>query len=214
MSEPDSTIRTLVDDLTPVGRPPDVSRYSATWWLLALIATGGVMALIAPFRPGVIDQLIASPRFAFESILGLVVTAGFAHAAFGLGIPDVRNPWQRARVALVLLAIWLALFGIATVAPVLEPSMLGKRPLCNLEVLLYAVPLTVAGIIVIRRMMPLDPAKTGAWMGFAAGLIPAWLMQIACMHEPWHIIKFHLAPTIGAALLGALLGYWLLRRKS
>lgn len=117
----------------------------------------------------------------------------YARAAFGLGIPDVRSQWRRARVALVLLAVWLGLFGIATVAPVLEPSMLGKRPLCNLEVLLYAVPLTVAGIIVIRRMMPLDPAKTGAWMGFAAGLM---------------------APTIGAALLGALLGYWLLRRKS
>lgn len=214
MSQPESTIRTLVDDLTPIGRPPDFSRYAATWWIPAMIVTGGVMALFAPFRPGVVDQLIASPRFAFESILGLFVCAGITRAAFGLGIPDVRNQWRRARVALVLLAIWLGLFAVATIAPVFEPSMAGKRPFCNLEVLLYAIPLTIAGIVAIRRMMPLDPAKTGAWMGFAAGLIPAYLMQIACMHEPWHIITFHLAPTIGTALIGALLGHWLLRRKS
>jgi len=90
--------------------------------------------------------------------------------------------------------------------------MAGKRAFCVVEVLVYALPLTMAGLLVIRRMLPLSPATTGAWTGFAAGLIPAFLMQLACMHEPWHIIKLHLAPTLGAAAVGALLGYWLLRR--
>ena len=50
-------------------------------------------------------------------------------------------------------------------------------------------------------------------MGFAAGLIPAYLMQLACMHAPAHNIYFHLAPVVGTAVIGALLGTWLLRRQ-
>lgn len=211
MSKLDDTIHDLVDGLTPTGRPSNPGRGALAWWLVATLATAGVMTLVQPFRPGFVGQLLATPRFALESILGLVVCASIARAAFALGIPDLRSPWRRARVPLTLLAIWLGLFGFALLAPVLPPSMAGKRPFCHLEVLVYAVPLTIAGLLVIRRMLPLDAATTGAWMGFGAGLIPAFLMQLACMHEPWHIIELHLAPTIGTAALGAVLGYWLLR---
>jgi len=214
MSEPDSTIRTLVDDLTPTGRPSKPGRSGMLWWIVAMLGTTAVMALVQPFRPGFVEQLLSTPRFALESILGVLVCVGIARAAFALGIPDVRSPWRRARVPLVLVAIWFGLFGVALLAPVLPPSMAGKRGFCELEVLVYAVPLTLAGLIMVRRMLPLNAATTGAWMGFAAGLIPAFLMQLACMHEPWHIIKLHLAPTLGAAVVGAVLGYWLLRRDA
>lgn len=213
MSKLDSTIHTLVDDLTPTGRPSRPGRSALLWWLVAMLGTAAVMALVLPFRPGFIEQLISTPRFAVESILGLVVCAGIAWAAFALGIPDIRSPWRRARVPLALLAIWVGLFGYALFVPVFAPSMVGKRPICYLEVLIYAAPLTIAGLIVIRRMLPLNAATTGAWMGFAAGLIPAFLMQLACMHEAHHNIYFHLAPTLGAAVIGSVLGCWLLRRR-
>jgi hypothetical protein len=32
------------------------------------------------------------------------------------------------------------------------------------------------------------------------------------MHGPIHNIAWHLLPTLGAAAIGALLGFWLLRR--
>ena len=184
-----------------------------TWLVVSLLLTAAVMALVAPFRPGFIEQMLTTPRFSIESLLGIIVCVAIARAAFEMGIPDIRSEWRRARVALGLLAIWLALFVIATVAPVLPPSMLGKRGLCNLEVIIYAIPLTTAGILLIRRMMPLRTSMTGAWTGFAAGLIPAYLMQLACMHEPWHNIIYHLLPTVGAALIGALLGRLLLENK-
>ena len=136
-----------------------------------------------------------------------------AHAAFALGVPDMRSPWQRARVPLILLTIWFGLFGVALLAPVLPPSMAGKRALCHIEVVAYALPLTIAGLMIVRRMLPLNAASTGAWMGFAAGLIPAFWMQLACMHDPMHIITLHLAPTAVATAVGALLGWWLLRRQ-
>jgi hypothetical protein len=212
MSEPDNTIRTLVDDLTPIGKPTHSGRSALLWLSLAMLATGGTMALIQPFRPGFVEQFLTTPRFAVEIILGLIVCAGLAYAAFQLGIPDIRSPWRRARVPLLLLTIWLALFAIAIFAPVFAPSMAGKRPLCYLEVIIYAAPLSLAGLLLIRRMLPLEPVTVGAWMGFAAGLIPAFLMQLACMHGPIHNIAWHLLPTLGAAAIGALLGFWLLRR--
>lgn len=212
MSKLDRTIENLVDDLTPTGRPSRPGRSALAWWLMATLGTAAVMALMQPFRPGFVGQLIATPRFALETLLGVMACFGMAWAAFALGVPDVRSPWRRARVPLVLVTIWFALFGIALLAPVLPPSMAGKREHCMLEVLIYAAPLTIVGLVVIRRMLPLNAASTGAWMGFAAGLIPAFLMQLACMHEPLHIIKLHLAPTVGAAAVGAVLGWWLLRR--
>ena len=57
------------------------------------------------------------------------------------------------------------------------------------------------------------PLTAGAWMGCAAGLVPAYLMQFACMHEAWHIISHHLFPIAGSILLGALMGYMMLRSR-
>jgi len=214
MSEPDSTIRSLVDDLTPTGGPTRSGRTALLWWIAAMIATGVIMALVQPFRPGFVEQVFTAPRFAFEIGLGLVVCAGMAHAAFQLGIPDIRSPWRRARGPLILLTIWLGLFAFALFSPVLAPSMAGKRPLCYLEILLYAFPLTLAGLIIVRRWLPLNAVTTGAWMGFAAGLIPAYLMQLACMHAPLHNIAWHLVPTLGTTAIGALLGSRLLKLVS
>jgi len=212
MSKLDHTLHTLVDDLTATGRPAQPGRSALAWCLLAMLATAGVMAAVQPFRAGFVEQLIATPRFALESLLGIIVCFAIAHAAFALGIPDMRSPWQRARVPLVLLAIWLGLFGIAVLAPVLPPSMAGKRPLCHIEVVAYALPLSIVGLLIVRRLLPLNAASTGAWMGFAAGLIPAFWMQLACMHDPVHNITWHLVPTAVAAAAGAGLGWWLLRR--
>jgi hypothetical protein len=214
MNEPDCTIRTLVDDLTPTGGPIRSGRIALLWWITAMIATGIVMAVVQPFRPGFVEQLLTTPRFAFEIGLGLVVSAALSHAAFQLGIPDIRSPWRRARGPLVLLAAWLGLFAIAIFSPVLEPSRAGHRPMCYLEILLYAFPLTLAGLVIVRRWLPLGTATVGAWLGLAAGLIPASLMQIACMHEPIHAITWHLLPTLGTAAIGAMLGARLLRPVS
>lgn len=211
MSDPENIIRTLVDDLTPVKRPA-FRRNAMIWWALATLVTGGAMAVIAPFRSSVFDQLGSSSRFMLEALLGLIVCASVARAAFELGIPDIRSHYRRARLELTLLSVWILLFMIALVAPIFEPSMAGKREYCYLEAFLYSVPVTIAGIIAVRNLMPLNRAITGASVGFAAGLIPAYLMQFACMHEAWHIVSHHIFPTVGAGLIGAVLGFFILRR--
>lgn len=210
MSKTEDTIRGLVDDLKPTGHPPDVRLTALAWCFASLLVTAAIMALVQPYRPGFTTQLVEFPRFAIETLLGLAVCAGIARAAFANGIPDVRAHWRRARVPLLLLAAWLGLFLFAIISPVLPPSMAGKRPFCFLEIFLYAAPLTVVGLLLVRRLLPLQPSITGAWMGFAAGLLPGFLMQLACMHDAVHNITWHLLPTVGAGAMGALLGRWLL----
>jgi hypothetical protein len=90
--------------------------------------------------------------------------------------------------------------------------MLGKRPHCFVEVLIYGVPILVAGLLLLRRLAPLGRWSAGFVMGAAAGVIPALLMQLACIYIPSHILIYHIAPALAVAVLGALAGRLLLRR--
>jgi hypothetical protein len=110
-----------------------------------------------------------------------------------------------------LTAIWLASHIIGFAYPALEPSMLGKRPYCVFETLIYAIPPVLAGLWLARRRYVLRSSKTGALIGLAAGMMPALFMQLACMYEPSHIMTFHIVPGLAIAVPAALAGAWLLR---
>jgi hypothetical protein len=90
--------------------------------------------------------------------------------------------------------------------------MAGKRPHCFLEVLIYGAPVLVVGLVLLRRLAPLDRRRTGVVLGAAAGAMPGLLMQLACMYVPEHILTYHIAPAVALALLGGLLGPLFLRR--
>ena len=79
------------------------------------------------------------------------------------------------------------------------------RHYCVFETFLYALPPLLISGLLARRRMALELTPTGFSLGLAAGMIPAWYMQIACMYAPEHMLKFHLLPAIIVAVLGALL---------
>lgn len=187
----------------------------ALWWgvgswlfvVAAALATG-------PMRPGFWTQLAASPQFLCEILLGLGAGALGLAAAVSLGVPRPASLWRRTGWAWLALLLWggvyLAAFAIGSAA--LEPSMLGKRAGCYLQVLVFGLPPTLAGLAILRRWSPLQRVATGALVGAAAGAMPGLLMQLACMYEPWHILSHHIAPVAGLAALGAVLGSVVLRR--
>ena len=115
-------------------------------------------------------------------------------------------------LALGGLLLWAGWYVYGLSSPSLEVSMLGKRPACFVEVLAYGVPVTLVGLLLLRRLAPLERAWTGAVVGAAAGAMPGLLMEIACMYIPAHILPFHLAPIAAVSLFGALAGRLLLRR--
>ena len=207
----DELIRELLAAPAPAAyRSP--AALAALWLAGAWIFVVAATRLAAPLRPGWAEQLAGSPHFAAESLLGLA--AGLVSIGCGmlLGFPKRRAAWKRALPALVLLAVWGAAYLLALWHPAIAPSMLGKRPFCVFEVMLYGIPPMLAGLLLLRNKAAVARLWTGALVGAAAGAIPGLLMQVACMYLPSHILGFHIAPIAVVAALGAALGPVLLRR--
>ena len=205
-------IRELSQELDPAPRLRGPFQLALLWWVGAWIFVVVATIAVQPMRPGFTNQLLASPRFAGETLLGIAAGALAIGTAFALGIPGWGAPRRRIVLALGLLALWVGTYFYGLVDPALEPSMLGKRALCFAEVLIYGVPILVAGLLLLRRLAPLGRWSTGLVTGAAAGAIPGLLMQLACLYIPSHILIFHLAPALALALVGSLAGRVLLRR--
>lgn len=205
-------IRELSEGLGPAPRLRGPLQLALLWWVGAWIFVVVATLLVQPMRPGFADQLLASPRFAAETLLGIVAGALAIGVAFAVGIPGWGSPRRRIALVLGLLALWAGSYFYGLVDPALEPSMLGKRPLCFAEVLIYGFPILVASLLLLRRLAPLERWSAGLVAGAAAGAIPGLLMQLACLYIPSHILIFHLAPALALALLGGLAGRVLLRR--
>jgi hypothetical protein len=194
----------------PAYRSPGLlaGAWLASTWVLVALATN----LAAPLRPGWLGQLGGSLQFAGEGLLGVVAGGAVIFAAVRLAFPQSAAQWPRCVLAMALLLLWGAGYVLALWFPALEPSMLGKRPFCVFEVLVYGTPPLVAGLLVLRRRAAFQRAATGALVGAAAGAVPGLIMQVACMYLPEHILLFHVAPIAALALLGAVLGRLMLPR--
>ena len=78
---------------------------------------------------------------------------------------------------------------------------------------LYSVPPLVWLIYLQRQRYVLEPVRAVGHAALAAGLLPALMMQIACMYEPSHILSFHVLPVVILAAFAIGLT-WLLTRRA
>jgi hypothetical protein len=205
-------IRELSEGLGPAPRLRRPHQLALLWWIGAWIFVVAATLAVQPMRPGFAGQLLASPRFAGETLLGILAATFAIAVAFAVGIPGWGSSRRRIALALGLLALWASTYLYGLLDPALEPSMQGKRALCFAEVLIYGLPILLAGLLLLRRLAPLDRWGAGLVTGAAAGAIPGLLMQLACMYIPAHILMFHIAPALALALVGSLAGRLLLRR--
>lgn len=205
-------VRELAADLTPVRRPPSPAALSIAWLAAAWLFVGAVTLASGGLRPGVLSQLEASPRFLAEILLGLLTGAEAIRSAVRLGVPAPGSPLRRTAPALLLMTAWLGAYVYGLWDPALEPSPLGGREACYLQVLALSAPPLALALWLLRRAAPLARAWTGAIAGAAAGAVPGLIMQVACLYDPAHILCFHLAPIAATALIGGLLGPAVFRR--
>lgn len=212
MNSRQQLVDSLAADLRP-GRPlPPVNRVLAVWLPLSLLYVMLASALLGPIRETALVQLQTEPHFLLETLLGLAAIAATAFAAFRAGVPGLAGRGPRL-VAGVLVAAWLLNHLVGLAYPALEPGMLGKRPHCYLETLLLAVPPLLAALYWLGRAYPLSPTRVMLAAGLACGLMPALYMQIACMYEPAHILKFHILPGLLVAPLALLVNRLLPRGR-
>jgi hypothetical protein len=204
MSSRDELLDSLVTDLAPVKRAPDVRLLAGAWLLLSAVFVVAVTHALGPIRPTALAQLQAHPRFLAEMIMGVAAITALGLSAFRAAIPgavSVTLKW----LVLATGGLWVAGIAIGLAAPALEPSMLGKRDHCYLETLLYALLPLLAALYWQGRLYPLSAARSAIVAGLAAGSLPALYMQIACMYEPLHILMYHIGPGVVAGLLAPLL---------
>lgn len=213
MNDRDELIQTLAADLKPVQPVAPAGRMALFWFAGSCLYLVLVTHLIGgPIRPEAFQQLVTVPRFLFEQLLGLAGLLLLALALFRSAIPGL-SVHRLVDVSVTLLVLWLLQFVIGLWDPALEPSMSGKRDGCLEETLVYCVPPMVIGLVMIRRLYPLQPLKSALWCCLVAGLLPALYMQIACMYVVPHILKFHIFPGILMALVGFLVVWVSVGRK-
>lgn len=206
----DELIQSLKADLTEVTAPLPLGRVAVLWLVLSSVYVLTLGAAIAPFRPGYDSQLLDSPRFMLEMLMGLGAAACFLYTALAASVPGVDTRWYR-RVGWLLLGGWLSQFALGFEFPTFEPSMLGKRDYCVWEAYLYSVPPLIVLIGMQRRRFVLEPVRAICFGAIASGLIPAMMMQLACMYEPLHILKFHVLPVAVLAVVSVSIA-WLVAR--
>jgi len=190
-------IRELVEQHKP--RRPLLSPALRTlvWALIVLTGTVILTILVQTIRPGCCAQLARYPLLLVEVLTALLIVPCAAYVCFSGTVPGARVP-RGARITLwCLSALLLGCLAISCAHTQLSPpsSETGHRHFCCIEVLLYG-GLALAGFLVMARRGYLRfSSRRGALMGLMAGLMPAAIMQIACMYNPSHALVFHYAPT-------------------
>jgi len=205
-------IQALVDDLTPTRAVRGTGAWALGWWAISGVGVSVALFGTGSPRPGAFDALVDVPRFAIEIALGLAVSMLLVWAALRRGIPALPQRRPIEALALAGLAIWIALQLLALLSPTLEPSMLGKRPGCEIDVVLFGLPPLVLALWWLRGLAPFERAWAGGLLGLASGALPGLGMQLACMYLPAHGLVHHVAPIALLGAVGAALGAWILRR--
>lgn len=201
-------IEALVDDLVPVRPAPPLARTWAFWTLAAWIIVGAIVLSTGALREGALETLAESPRYALEFLLSVMCSAAAILAGLEAGVPGSPGPRRLALPALVFGLAWIALVAYGVRDPVIEVSMLGKRALCSVQTILFALPLLGVALHALHRRALHSRTSSGVLLGIGAAAIPAAMMQLACLHDPFHTLTHHIL----AVALAGLIGGWAARR--
>lgn len=200
----DELIENLATDLSAKRNWRPIWRLVA-WFGLAGLFSSVFMLSLQPFRPNFIDQLIRYPRFSLEIISATSLIAGLSYWFIISLVPGLK-PNRILKLSVIaggLLFIFSLVAGFHWPSPV--ASDLGSRPHCLEEVFFYGA-LSLFSILFYLKSSDYHPSPSHFYLiGLGAGLIPATLMQLACMYDPQHGLYFHYAPVIFLGFLGLVL---------
>ena len=202
----------LVSDAAPVKQrvlPP--ARIGALWFTAALSLSALVMFLLQPFRAGLLEQIQTVPLYFVEVASGFVALALLGVAMFKSAVPGESK--QAMYWGLASFGIWLATILSGFITPVLEPSMVGKRAECYFEALYYSTASALPVIWLLTRRYSVNAFETAFLGALWIAMAPAFLMQLACMHEPNHALSHHLLPMLLTALVWLPVLYLIILRR-
>jgi hypothetical protein len=203
--------------LDEVAKQPAPTRREVVRSTAILVGCGIFVALVLFFLKGGLRVTGRPPLLVALTSVGTAVIAGvgmwilFTRGRSMLGRPRALLVWAAVLSALGFLG-WK--YGISSLYGLTEdwPDRVGSRCLW-LSTAMGALPL-LGALLSWRRAASLTPASTGAAFGAGAGLGSAVLVDLWCPvgYLP-HLMLGHALPIALLALLGGLLGAWLLRLR-
>lgn len=204
MSSHQPLIKSLAAQVAPVKALMNHDLLALLWLLGSVIYCLIIIHWLGPIRSNAYSQLITEPRFMLEMLAGLTAIVLTSVVAFRHTVPGALSRSAKTTASIAVL-FWIGLNIYGLVDPAIEPSSKGYRHYCAYEIFVYALPPLLIAVFLARRRLALELTNTGFGLGLAAGMIPAWYMQIACMYSPEHMLKFHLVPAIAVAGVAVLL---------
>lgn len=207
MTTREQLLSQLVDENKGGVKPYSVSAATLSWLAIAFGSVVLAMLWVQNLRPNWFQDLLESPQFAFETISGLVAIVLLSLLVFRMGVPASQRRWLLIG-SIVFTVLWLSSFVVGLFYhPALEPAMLGKREFCRYETLVFALPPLLLGMFYLHRACVLNWPLSSFGLGVLSAMLPAWLMQMACMYDPAHILDAHVSPIILVAVFSTTLGY-------
>ncbi|NCN42446.1 DUF1109 family protein [bacterium] len=204
MKKQERFIHDLVGDLKPTHQWLPSWR-SAAWFSVAFLLNAVLMYFAQAYRPGFFQQLLEFPRFLTE-ILSAFFLSGFLIFWFFSNLV----PGNKLRPALFIFGVVSALIFLVTLVlgfQMASPpkSPLGARPFCVEEVFVYGLLGIVSFLFILRKTHYKISIKNYVLLGVGAGLLPATLMQVACLYSPLHGLLLHYGPILVLVPLALLL---------
>lgn len=212
MTNREQFIEQLRDDNRDGVRVYRPDRWALLWSAATWIAVVGATLWVNDLRLGWARQLIDHPRFGLETLSGLLAISLLGVLVFRLGVPGSRRRLLSIGI-LITGGVWLGSIAWGLVTPSLEFSMAGAREACRFETLVYALAPFLLGLYFLQRAYVLNWPLSATVAGVAGGLVPAWLMQLACVYHPQHILEAHLAPVMVMGVFAGIIGLLLKHRN-
>lgn len=202
----DNLIDALAGKLEPVKPLKPHWQRALFWALMSHIFVIVLAIVVAPFRVNFLQQLLSSPQFLLEFIIGVSVGPIACLSAFYLAVPS-EGALKKTRilVALAPLCLQLAFMAFSFLKPALIPSELGHRHFCYLESGMYGIVPFVVMWFQIKKGYPWHRGFLGIYLSLAAFMPAANIMYIACMYDPLHNLLFHFLPAFTMTVIASLI---------
>ena len=206
MIQENDFIQNLVNDNTG-WKPLPLTRGVLLGWLIGGFALVSILMAFSfsGFRDGFFAELQQSPQFLIEIVGASIVCSILAALGLMLSVPGSLATYQYPRMK-VFIPLSLGFLGAylvyACIHPALTPSMEGKRSYCLYEALVYGLLLSGVYFRMLLKRVALYPTGAAIAGGIASALIPAILMQLGCMYDPYHALAFHYGPALALGAIG------------
>lgn len=178
---------------------------AAVWLVVTIVVCTALLLWVQPLRPSLLEEW-SQPRFFLEVSSGFLIFIISGLIVVLLGFPDSSESLLLRILSPLLIGMWVALVALGLVVPALEPSMVGKRPFCFYEGIVYGIIGFLIFSILSTRLVHLRPRWNSFCAAITAGFLPCVLMHLGCMYDPRHILKQHCTPLLIVGGVAFLIG--------